>query len=84
MSSISLKSITKIEGHAKLDVEVEKGEIKRVKVEVYEGARLFEGILKGRRYDDVPYLVSRICGVCSQAHLVGYRRSTWCCLFRTN
>ncbi|MEM2918152.1 MAG: Ni/Fe hydrogenase subunit alpha [Candidatus Altiarchaeota archaeon] len=71
MQKISLDTITKIEGHARLDVRVEKGEIKKVQVEVYEGARLFEGILKGRKYDDVHYLCSRICGVCSQAHLIG-------------
>lgn len=71
MQKISLDTITKIEGHARLDVKIEKGEIKKVQVEVYEGARLFEGILKGRKYDDVHYLTSRICGVCSQAHLIG-------------
>lgn len=71
MQKINLDTITKIEGHARLDVKIEKGEIKKVQVEVYEGARLFEGILKGRKYDDVHYLTSRICGVCSQAHLIG-------------
>jgi coenzyme F420-reducing hydrogenase alpha subunit len=70
MPVIKLDTITKIEGHARLKVKVKKGEVKEARIEVYEGARFFEGILKGRRYDEVAHLASRICGVCSQAHLI--------------
>lgn len=70
MPVIKLDHITKIEGHARLKVKVEEREVKKAHIEVYEGARFFEGILKGRRYDEVAHLASRICGVCSQAHLI--------------
>ena len=68
MRKIELNHITKIEGHAELTVKIEKSEVKKVNLKVFEGARFFESILKGRKWDEVPYLTSRICGVCSVAH----------------
>ncbi|MFH1722944.1 MAG: Ni/Fe hydrogenase subunit alpha [Candidatus Altiarchaeota archaeon] len=70
MPTIELDHITKVEGHAKLKVKVDGGVVTKCQLEVFEGARYFEGILQGRRYDEAPHLTSRICGVCSQAHLI--------------
>lgn len=66
--TIKLEHITKIEGHAKLNVNVEKGMVKKVKLDVYESARFFESLVLCRRYDQTSPLVSRICGVCSPSH----------------
>lgn len=71
MSDIKIDHITKIEGHANVTVNIEKGVLKKVQFETVEGARFFEGIVVGRKYYDVQKFVSRICGVCSQAHLLG-------------
>jgi sulfhydrogenase subunit alpha len=65
---IKLEHITKIEGHASLSVKVDKGEVKQARMEVFEGARYFEGIVRGAGYADVPTLTSRICGICSSIH----------------
>ena len=70
MKTIKLDHIAKIEGHAKLTIKIEGGKVKKSHLEIFEGARYFEALIKGRRYDEVPYLTSRICGVCSQAHLM--------------
>jgi len=70
MPTIELDHITKIEGHAKLKLKIDGGKVKKCQLEVFEGARYFEGILRGRRYNEAPHLTSRICGVCSQAHLI--------------
>lgn len=70
MKTIKLDHITKIEGHAKLTVKVENGKVSKVDISVFESARFFESLIKGRRFDEVPYLTSRICGVCSPAHLM--------------
>lgn len=66
--TIKLDHIAKIEGHANLSIKIDKGAIEKVNLEVFEGARFFEGILRGRRYDEVPILTSRICGICSCIH----------------
>ena len=68
---IELDHITKIEGHANLYVKVRRGKIKTVELRVVEGARYFEGLLINRDAGDAHYIASRICGVCSQAHVVG-------------
>jgi coenzyme F420-reducing hydrogenase alpha subunit len=66
--TLELEHITKIEGHAKLLVKIESGRIKKVEMNVFEGARFFEGILIGKRFNEISHIASRICGVCSVVH----------------
>lgn len=66
--TISLDHLTKIEGHATLTLQVDKGEIKRCELSSVEGSRYFEGIVKGRHYYEAPEMTSRICGICSCSH----------------
>jgi sulfhydrogenase subunit alpha len=68
MKKITLDHITKIEGHAKLHIQVKDNKIKKCELQIFEGSRYFEGILKGKHYTDLPDITSRICGVCSVAH----------------
>lgn len=66
--TIDINYITKIEGHAKLYVKIDKGKVKKVALDIFEGSRFFEGILKDKKYNDLPNISSRICGVCSVVH----------------
>ncbi|MBN2422580.1 Ni/Fe hydrogenase subunit alpha [Candidatus Woesearchaeota archaeon] len=70
MGTIKLDHISKIEGHADLNLKIEDNQLKELSLDGVEGARYFEGFLKGRKYDEVHHIVSRICGVCSQSHLL--------------
>ncbi len=65
----SIKEITKIEGHANLDVELKDGEVEKCQLKIYEGQRFFEDMLKGRHFSQIPLIVSRICGLCNVSHL---------------
>lgn len=67
---ITLNHITKIEGHATLCVQVDGGVIKKCELSSVEGSRYFEGIVRGRRFDEASEITSRICGICSCAHTV--------------
>ncbi len=69
MKTIKLDHITKIEGHAKLHVKVDEGELTKVEMGAFEGARFFEGLIVGRDYKEVPIITSRICGICSCIHV---------------
>ncbi|PIP15501.1 MAG: Ni/Fe hydrogenase subunit alpha, partial [Candidatus Portnoybacteria bacterium CG23_combo_of_CG06-09_8_20_14_all_44_36] len=40
----------------------------KVKLNVFEGERLFEGILVGRTAEEMHWITPRICGVCPVAH----------------
>lgn len=68
--TIKLDHITKIEGHAKLTLQIEKNKLKKVKLDVYESARFFESLVLCRRYDQLSPLTSRICGTCSPSHAI--------------
>lgn len=66
---ISINKLSKIEGHADLDIKVRNGEVKNVDLRVMETKRFFTQAVRGKSFDNVPWLTSRICGTCSIAHM---------------
>lgn len=66
---IEINKISKIEGHADLDIRVRDGQVEEVHLKVMENMRFFNQAVQGMAYNQVPQLVSRICGTCSIAHL---------------
>ncbi|MBU1137014.1 nickel-dependent hydrogenase large subunit, partial [Patescibacteria group bacterium] len=64
--------IAKIEGHGNLTVDWDKG---KVKLNIFEGERLFEGILVGRTAEEMHWITPRICGVCPTAHNIASLRA---------
>ncbi|MCA9496315.1 MAG: Ni/Fe hydrogenase subunit alpha [Nanoarchaeota archaeon] len=67
---ITLNHITKVEGHAEVDISIKDGKVEHCHVHSVEGARYFEGIIKGRKYDEITMITSRICGICSCGHTI--------------
>ena len=65
---IEIGHLARIEGHAHLVVDASRGELRECRLEIVESPRFFEPLLRGRHYDDVAPIVSRICGVCSNSH----------------
>jgi coenzyme F420-reducing hydrogenase alpha subunit len=69
---ITVPHIHKIEGEAGFWARVTKtGKIEELKFQTLLGLRQIEGILVGRRYFEVPIVVSRICGICPVPHILG-------------
>ncbi len=66
---ISINKLSKIEGHADLDIKIRNGKVKDVNLRVMENKRFYTQAVKGQPALSVPQLVSRICGTCSIAHL---------------
>jgi len=66
---ISINKLSKIEGHADLDIKIRDGKVEDVDLRVMENKRFYTQAVKGKDYNAVPQLVSRICGTCSIAHL---------------
>jgi [NiFe] hydrogenase large subunit len=59
---IMIDPITRIEGHLRIEVEVEGGKVKNA----WSSAQMFRGIeliLKGRDPRDAPLFTQRSCGV---------------------
>ncbi|MFQ5586784.1 MAG: Ni/Fe hydrogenase subunit alpha [Thermodesulfobacteriota bacterium] len=65
---IHLHHITRVEGHGNLVLNIEKGRIEELRLEIVESPRFFEVMLKGRRFDEAPHITSRICGICAISH----------------
>lgn len=66
---VNIEKLAKIEGHASLNIKVREGEVEDIDLRVVESNRFFAEAVKGKHYNTVPQLVSRICGTCSIAHL---------------
>lgn len=67
---INIKNLTKVEGHANLDVKVRKDRVEDVKFQITENQRFYEQAARGQPIKTLPQLMSRICGTCSIAHLL--------------
>ncbi|OQX05695.1 MAG: Ni/Fe hydrogenase subunit alpha [Desulfobulbaceae bacterium A2] len=69
--TIRVDSLARVEGEGGLLVRVRNGRIEDLQFRIHEPPRFFEGILRGRRYDEVPDITARICGICPVAYLLG-------------
>ena len=70
MLNIDLEHITKIEGDASISITVEDGKATKVNFKTEEYKRFFTEALKGKSILAVPAHLSRICGTCSNAHVL--------------
>lgn len=65
---ITIDPITRLEGHGKIDIFLDKnGNVEKAYFQVPE-LRGFEIFSLGRPAEDMPQITSRICGVCPTAH----------------
>lgn len=70
---IVVDPVTRIEGHLKIEVEVDQGRV----TNVWSSSQLFRGlelILKGRDPRDAQHFTQRSCGVCTYTHALASTR----------
>ncbi len=65
---INVEHVTRIEGHGNIVVNATDGKVEKVEWQVPEAPRFFEAMIRGRSYEDIQLIVSRICGICSVSH----------------
>lgn len=73
--TIYIPEIARVEGHAAVDVVIENGCVREVKLDVFEGTRFFEQIVLGHKFDELPHLTSRVCAICSTGHVIAAARA---------
>ncbi len=66
---VLFQKATRIEGNADVHIEIGDGRVRAARLQVHE-FRGFESFMRGRRVEYVPHMVSRVCGLCSNAHQV--------------
>ncbi len=64
--------ISKIEGHGRLKYNIKE---KTVRIEIDEGERLFEKLVIGRSYKEIPFVTARIFGGCPTPHTLAAIRA---------
>ncbi|HWJ02248.1 MAG TPA: nickel-dependent hydrogenase large subunit, partial [Verrucomicrobiae bacterium] len=67
MARIVIDPLTRIEGHLRIEVEIENGKVK----DAWSSGTMFRGfeeLLKGRDPRDATYVTERVCGVCAGSH----------------
>ncbi len=67
---LSMTEITKVEGAASLSLHVEDGKVTEVKFAIDEYKRFFTEAMKGKSIMAIPAHLARICGTCSNAHIM--------------
>ena len=65
-----MEHITKIEGDAALSIHAEDGKVTEVKFGITEYKRFFTEAMKGKPIAAIPSHLARICGTCSNAHIM--------------
>ncbi len=65
---INVHHVTRVEGHGNIILDVNRGEIEKLQWQISEAPRFFEAMLRGRHYDELRAITSRICGICSIGH----------------
>ena len=73
--TIQVDALARVEGEGALYLKVKDGAVVDVRLEIYEPPRFFEGFLLGRRYEEVPDLTARICGICPVAYQMSSARA---------
>jgi sulfhydrogenase subunit alpha len=69
-SVVEVNPFTRVEGHGTLKVYLDGSRVERVELCLSESPRLFEALLVGRSYAEVPDIICRICSLCSTVHKV--------------
>ncbi len=73
--TIQVDALARVEGEGALYLKVQDGDVLEVRLDIYEPPRFFEGFLRGRRYEEVPDITARICGICPVAYQMSSARA---------
>jgi sulfhydrogenase subunit alpha len=73
---IHVHHITRVEGHGDITLDIQNGKIQNLTWEVVEAPRFFEALVRGRNYNDLRPITSRICGICSIGHSLASLKAT--------
>ena len=67
---LSMEHISKIEGNASIFVSVKNDKVEKVSFKTEEYKRFFTEAMKGKPVSALPAHLARICGTCSNAHII--------------
>jgi NAD-reducing hydrogenase large subunit len=70
MKTIRIDPVTRIEGHARITIQLnDEGRVTDAQLHVTQ-VRGFEKFTEGRPFYEMPSITARICGICPVSHLL--------------
>ncbi|MBD3262866.1 Ni/Fe hydrogenase subunit alpha [Candidatus Woesearchaeota archaeon] len=74
--NIDVEHVTRVEGHGNIVLNVKKGKIEKLQWQISEAPRFFEAMVRGRKFNELRTITSRICGICSIGHSLASLKAT--------
>jgi coenzyme F420-reducing hydrogenase alpha subunit len=74
--NIHVEHLTRVEGHGDIHFNTKSGAIEKVQWSVTEAPRFFEAMVRGKSYNYLQSITSRICGICSIGHSMASLKAT--------
>jgi len=74
--SINVEHLTRVEGHGNIVLNAKNGAVKNVEWQISEAPRFFESFVRGRPFNELSHITSRICGICSIGHALASLKAT--------
>ncbi len=68
--SIVIPHLGRVEGHGGIFVKIVNGRVHDVNMDIFEGSRYYEALLKGKHFLEVQGVITRVCAICSAGHTV--------------
>jgi sulfhydrogenase subunit alpha len=68
--TINIAHLGRVEGHGGIFVKVVGDKVREVKLDVVEGSRYYEALLRGKHFLEVQGIITRVCAICSASHTV--------------
>jgi sulfhydrogenase subunit alpha len=68
--TVTVSHLGRVEGHGGISVKIVGQVVQDVNMDIYEGSRYYEALLKGKHYSEVQGIITRVCAICSASHTV--------------
>lgn len=76
---INIQPVTRIEGHASIHIQLDDyGNVQETKV-AFKSLRGFEKFVQGKPAEELPRIVTRICGICPWMHHIASNKAVDAC-----
>ncbi|OSM04234.1 Ni/Fe hydrogenase subunit alpha [Magnetofaba australis] len=66
--TIEINHVYRVEGHGGIRVVMDDRGVQRCEMDIFEGARFYEALLRGKSAREVPGIICRVCAICAAGH----------------
>jgi len=67
---ITIENLAKVEGSVSIEIKVSNGKVEYTRFKAVDYKRFFTQAMEGKPIAAIPQLLARICGTCSNAHIL--------------